>query len=285
MMAAIYLTTFPIDAADVDQVYQVPVTSPEVYSEPTDIIVLDAICSPGRQTNLSVGIYRHGKKIFRSISDTPVEFSVHDSTVGAAETNRSGIARMLFTVELGTGNYLISTRLTENDLFRGSTGYGLLSVVSQNAPILLVDFDSALYKGLSGKFDFAGVERLKPMDFASEALNELQKKYQIVYLTEWEVTDLLKIRRWIGHWKMPKAPILFWSAGEKVLKNNTWRSRELGKLIKQWSNVRAAVGGSSSAMVAFRDNRVHSIAVKSSWMREPGTLADWRAVKREIEMQ
>lgn len=275
----------PAAAADIDSIYQAPVSQADVYSEPVDVIALDAMVAPGREAQLGAGLYRHGKKIFRAVSDTPVAFSVSGSTIGFADTDGSGRVRLSYQVGQSTGQYLISAGLLGGDLFKGSTGYALLAVVSQNAPLLLVDFDSALFGGISGKFDFAGVQRLKPLANAAEALNALQEKYQVVYLTEYEVRDLPKIRRWIHHWKMPKAPILFWDRGEKVLKNDDWKVRELARFLKQWGGVRAAVGGSSSSLYAFRSSNLKTAAIRSKWTREPGTLSDWRDVQAKIESQ
>ncbi len=275
----------PAAAADIDSIYQAPVSQADIYSEPVDVITLDVLAAPGREIHLGAGLYRHGKKIFRAVSDTPVEFRVGGSTAGFADTDGSGLVRLPYLIGQGTGQYLISANLMGGDLFKGSTGYSLLAVVSQNAPLLLVDFDSALFGGISGKFELAGVQRMKPLANAAEALGALQEKYQVVYLTEYEVRDLPKIRRWIHHWKMPKAPILFWNRGEKVLKNDGWKVRELARFLKQWGGVRAAVGGSSSSLYAFRSNNLKTAAIRSKWTREPGTLSDWREVQAKIESQ
>ncbi len=282
-LSAAALFSVSAQAADLDAVYQPGAAPTQVYSEPVDVIALDALGSPGRQASLSAGLYRRGKKLFRTISDTQVSFTVAGSSAGTSESKKSGMAELPYLIGDSTGQYLISVSLTENDLFRGATGYALLAIVSQNFPLLLVDFDSALYKGLSGKFDLAGVERLKPMPGSAQALGSLQEKYQIVYLTEYEVTDLPKIRRWIHHWKMPKAPVLFWDRGERVLKNDGWKARELAQLLKRWNNVQAALAGSSASLEAFRASKLKTVGVRSKWTQEPGTESDWREVLKEIE--
>ena len=93
---------------------------------------------------------------------------------------------------------------------------------------------------------------------------------------------LPKIRRWIFHWKMVKAPILFWDSGGKVLKDSNWKSRQLSKLLKNWRNIKIGVGGRSDVMRAFSGNRLKAIAIRTGYLQEPGALSNWRKVGRKI---
>lgn len=265
-----------------DVVYAPSPADAAVESEPVRIIVGDAIASPGRPAALRARVERTDQKLFKSAGDAALEFAVDGSSVGQARTGGNGAAEATATLE-GFGPRVLSVRLIETDLYRASTGYGLLSVLSSSQPILLVDFDSSLYKGLSGKFQFRGVERLRPVDGAADALARLAERYQIVYVTEYEMSQLPKMRRWLHHWKLPKFPILSWDLGGKVLKDQDWKARQLRKLLKDWPNIRAGVGGASDVLRAYRRGDLKSVPVQTGLLQEPGARDNWKEVRMELE--
>jgi len=266
---------------DTDLIYNPPSPQEAIYAEPVNIILADVVASPGREVLLTARVERREKKLFKSVANTKVEFLVDGSTAGQSKTNKKGIAQNSYFPE-EYGNYLLGARLVHRDLFKATTAYALFSVLSSTRPVLLIDFDSTLFKGLSGKFQFLGIERLRPISGASEVLNDLSKKYTIFYMTEWDISMLPKIRRWIFHWKMVKAPILSWDTGGKVLKDINWKSRQLKKMLKKWRNIKIGVGGRSDVMRAYKDNKLKAIAIRTGFVQEPGAISNWRKVGRKI---
>jgi hypothetical protein len=211
-----------------------------------------------------------------AIADAEVEVE----GVGRARTGPDGIASFSLGA-LPAGTHVLKI------LRKRRAIETLVRVVDRETPILVVDIDQTIADVTPQGFIFRKVQNVRPMPGSREALDELSKSMQILYLTARDHIFTRKTKLWLRAAEFPEAPVYlrkgtrFWSATPQEHK-----VARLKELKSRFPNVRWGVGDKPGDVAAYAAHAIRPILLAkerpSEVPAEVLCLPDWKTILEQL---
>ncbi|RMG08320.1 MAG: hypothetical protein D6731_22200 [Planctomycetota bacterium] len=166
----------------------------------------DAVATPGARVPLEGKFERRGLWLFNpDLHDEPVDFFLGGTAVGAARTDRDGVAAVPF-VAPAAGVYPFAARLARRP--SAPPARARLFVLDPAQPVAVCDIDETLSDMPSWQVPFAGA--LAPTYPGAVALlRDLARRYAIVYLTARDDAFDRSTRAFLARHGFPDGPVLY----------------------------------------------------------------------------
>jgi hypothetical protein len=210
------------------------------------------------------------------IDPPAADVEVQVEGVGRARTGENGIATFpLGVLPEGMHRYRVSVgRKTPEVLVR---------VLPRQAPVIVVDIDKTIADVTPQGFIFRRVQNVRTMPGSRDALKELSRTFQILYLTARDHIYTRKTRLWLRLKGFPEAPIFlrkgtrFWSASPRDHK-----LERLKELRGQFPNVPWGVGDKPGDVAAYAAHGIKPILIAGGRPAEVATevpcFRDWKSI-------
>lgn len=186
--------------------------------------------------------------------------------VGRARTGPTGIASFsLGVLSPGAHRYVIRSA--------GRPVEALVQVVEPQTPLMIVDIDQTIADVTPQGFIFRKVQNVRPILGSREALAELSRSMQILYLTARDHIFTRKTKLWLRCAEFPEAPVYlrkgtrFWSATPREHK-----IERLREIRRSFSNILWGVGDRPGDATAYGVHSIRPILLAPS--RPPGVSSD-----------
>jgi hypothetical protein len=238
----------------------------------------DLLLPSGEPATLEVEIERR----WMTFIDPPVaDAEVEIDGIGRARTNSNGIASFdLGKLPVGTHRFQIKTSRKPPE--------ALVRIVERETPILIVDIDKTIADVTPTGFIFKKVQNVRPMLGSREALDELSKSMQILYLTARDHIFTRKTKLWLRAAEFPEAPVYlrkgtrFYSASPQDHK-----IERLKEVRGRFPNIRWGVGDKPGDAMAYTAHGIRPILLAKARplgvTAEVPVLADWHAILDHIK--
>jgi len=212
-----------------------------------------------------------------------VQFWSESELLGESKTlDVSGIATLSLP-PLSVGTHSFKLTLKEDSRYKVHPATLTVAVISSEQPILISDIDhTILDAGYIEAFLKKNI-RLKPLKDAPESLQELSKKYQILYITSREEFLTNKTRRWLSLRGFPLGPIFFWDLlGKDVPIHHAKYKMELVKnLKKRFPNIVVGIGDRAGDAIAYLENGIRAYIMPSGKQEFPPEtvfISGWKEI-------
>jgi len=238
----------------------------------------DLLLPSGEPATLDVEVERR----WLTFVDPPVaDAEIEVEGVGRARTGPDGIASFpLGALPVGTHHFKVRTNRKPPE--------AIVRVVDREAPILVVDIDKTIADVTPQGFIFRKVQNVRPMVGSREALDELSKSMQILFLTARDHIFTRKTKLWLRAAEFPEAPVYlrkgtrFWSASPQDHK-----IERLKEVRSRFPNIRWGVGDKPGDAIAYMAHGIRPILLAK--VRPLGittdvpVLPDWHAILELIK--
>ena len=233
----------------------------------------DLLLPAGEPATLDVEVERR----WLTFIDPPVaDAEVEVEGVGRARTGPDGIASFaLGALPVGTHHYKVRTSRKPLE--------AIVQVVDREAPILVVDIDKTIADVTPQGFIFRKVLNVRPMLGSREALDELSKTMQILFLTARDHIFTRKTKLWLRAAEFPEAPVYlrkgtrFWSASPQAHK-----IERLKEVRSRFPNIRFGVGDKPGDAIAYMAHGIRPILIAKTRplgiTSDVPVLPDWHAI-------
>ena len=212
----------------------------------------DLLAPAGEQVSLEIEVERR----FAPFIDPPyvaarLELDGH----GSAITDGEGQAAVPLQ-GLATGPNRIRVALD------GVSTEAMVVVIPRDAPVFITDIDHTIADVSSVGFIFKSVGKVRPLEGAAEALVEISRKMQIVYLTARDHIFTRKTKEWLALHRFPEAPVYlrrrtrFWTVRARDHKVSRLREMRLA-----FPNIRWGVGDLPGDAEAYREHGIPPILI------------------------
>lgn len=182
-----------------------------IYDEKIEAEVMahDLLLTPGQAAKLNIEVRRialHGKKQIEK--DVSIQAFINAVKVGEGKSDRRGLLELNLDKDFSPGTHTVTFK-AEKDGHVYASGQAQITVIEQEKPIAIVDIDQALSTQQGRKFILGQNSENHAQAGSLQRLNQLQKDYQIIYLTHRSNLFMEKTNRWLKQEKFPKAPVIF----------------------------------------------------------------------------
>lgn len=233
----------------------------------------DVLVPAGEPATLEVEVER---RILTFVDPPAADVEVEVEGIGRARTDRSGIASFpLGVLPVGTHRFLVRTGRKPPE--------AIVRVVDRETPVIIVDIDKTIADVTPQGFILRKVQNVRPMLGSREALDELSKTMQIVYLSARDHIFTRKTKLWLRAAEFPEGPLYlrkgtrFWSASPQDHK-----IERLKELRPRFPNVRWGVGDKPGDVAAYTAHSIRPILLAPSRplgvMPDVPVLPDWHAI-------
>lgn len=201
--------------------------------------------------------------------------------VGRARTGSDGIASFPLGV-LPAGTHRFKVRNSRK------SPEALVRVVGRETPILVVDIDQTIADVTPQGFILKKVQNVRPMLGSREALDELSRSMQILYLTARDHIFTRKTKLWLRAAEFPEAPVYlrkgtrFWSASPQEHK-----IERLKEVRGRFPNIAWGVGDKPGDATAYLIHGIPPILLGQTRplgvTSDVPVLPDWPAILNHIK--
>jgi hypothetical protein len=237
----------------------------------------DLLLPAGEPATLDVEVERRVLTfIDPAIADTEIEVE----GLGRARTGSNGIASFpLGALPAGSHRFKVRTSRKPPEAF--------VRIVERDTPVIVVDVDHTIADVSPQGFIFRKVQNVRPVLGSREALDELSKSMQLLYLTARDHIFTRKTKLWLRAAEFPEAPVYlrkgtrFWSASPQAHK-----IERLKEVRARFPNIRWGVGDKPGDVAAYIAHGIRPILLSAT--RPMGVtedvicLPDWKAILERI---
>ncbi len=238
----------------------------------------DLLCPAGESATLEVEVERR----WLTFVDPPLaDLEVEVEGFGRARSGADGRASFPLGV-LSAGTHRLPVRCGRKEV------EAIVRVVPADAPILVVDIDQTIADVTPQGFIFRPVKSVRPLPGSREALEELSRSMEILYLSARDHIFTRKTKIWLRAARMPEAPLYlrkgtrFWSASPRDHK-----IARLTELRPKFKNLAWGVGDRPGDVIAYRHHSIRPIMLSPfrplDLPNEVPCVADWNAVLAELK--
>ncbi|MHC4234753.1 MAG: LNS2 domain-containing protein [Planctomycetota bacterium] len=226
--------------------------------------------------------YRGVAVFHEGIEDRELRFFIDGRSAGRDDTNDEGYARLKHRFE-SPGHHKLEVRYTDR---RGHTQTATAAVFvwDQATPILVVDIDQTLSRTKKRYLLGDGADRSQPLPGAATVLNELARRFRVVYLTARPRELAVKTRRWLADQGFPPGPVLTWDVDEYEWSATEYKKDRLDELTDDFDHITIGIGNAESDHVAYRKRKLLTILIDPhgapTAIAGGVRLPDWSAVRR-----
>lgn len=257
-------------------------------AQAANLSVTDLLTSPGKPIQLQARLTNPEAEGEIGLPDQPLEFIVHGRTVGQANTDAQGWARLDFAPSM-RGNLSIIVKLVTPSKTKAIEGKGVLLSWERRRPILLIDL-AVLVEGELA-MDPPPPELYKDPglilgDAHPAAASELGKLaqfyYNLVYLDLTGRGHLEHIQAWLREHQFPPGMI-------RILQKTPTALNELIHALKEegWEKVSGGIGRTADFAEVLVQNRLQTVILplpqtKGRFPRRAIVLDDWSRIRRHL---
>lgn len=132
-------------------------------------------------------------------------------------------------------------------------------VFDRTRPVVVTDIDRTLADANSFQFLISPLTEVRPFPAAVETLQELSKRYSIVYLTARDEGLLVKTRRWLTHFEFPRGPVFCRRFAIGNLSAEKYKRELLRRLRRKLPAIAAGIGDREEDARAYAANGIRPI--------------------------
>jgi phosphatidate phosphatase APP1 len=207
--------------------------------------------------------------------DPPLEGAdVEVEGLGSATTDARGRAELPLG-PLGPGTYRYRVRL-RSTRWEASPAEALVCAVPRETPVFVTDIDRTIADISPLGFILLGNDLVRPMPGAPEALREIARRFQVVYLTARDHVFAAKTRDWLRRRGFPESPLYlrkgtrFWDTSPRDHK-----IARLGELRARFPRLRWGVGDVRGDLEAYAAHGIEGILLspRGRPVAAPGRVA------------
>jgi hypothetical protein len=218
--------------------------------------------------------------LLSGISDVEVRFSVDGEEVANAVTDERGFAKAIANVE------------TPTDRFEATAGIGDESyrsdaeIVAWRSDRVIVgcDIDSTISQTSLGALFFdEWDETSQPIADSPAVLTEIDRDYQLLYVTARPRFTLGKTRHWLDGHAYPRQPVVTSLATGDAFGQTTYKTRALKSLQKHYTNLLIGIGNTDIDADSYTRHNMLVLLIQPD--REPERTGnifrfqDWKQVR------
>jgi hypothetical protein len=233
----------------------------------------DLLLPAGEPATLEVEVER---RVLTFIDPAVAGEEIEIEGVGRARTGSNGIASFsLGALPVGTHRFKVKMSRKPPE--------AIVRVVERDTPVIVVDIDHTIADVSPQGFIFRKVQNVRPVLGSREALDELSKSMQIVYLTARDHIFTRKTKLWLRAAEFPEAPVYlrkgtrFWSASPQDHK-----IERLKEVRGRFPNIRWGVGDKPGDAMAYTAHGIRPILIAKSRplgvTTDVPVLSDWKAI-------
>jgi hypothetical protein len=240
----------------------------------------DAVNLAGSRTNLTAYLgWEPVMSLRLDIAQVPVDFFVNGEKVGTATTDRRGIAVLETDVGPDTTNFEVAARVDGRDL----RADGRVFQWDRDRLVIILDVDNTIeltdYRRLLLTNE---IPQSKPFDGSVDALQELAKRYYIVYMSGRTRGMLAQTRGWLQQSQYPDGPVIVMRNLRQMIFQGTFKKQRLAELRKTWPTLLIGIGDKPLDSDAYGQNKLLSLMVKTNVKHDFGEHAyvfdNWRDI-------
>jgi len=163
----------------------------------------------------------------------------------------------------------------------------LVRVIDRATPVIVVDIDHTIADVSPQGFILRKVQNVRPLLGSREALDELARSMQIVYLTARDHIFTRKTKLWLRAAEFPEGPVYlrkgtrFWSHNPREHK-----IERLKDLRPRFPNIKWGVGDKPGDVAAYQAHAIPPILLAASRPAEVAPdvpcYADWKAILEHV---
>jgi len=176
------------------------------------------------------------------IQNVEVRFAVDGQEVGSAQTDERGFAKAIVQVARPADRFTATAQIG-NRRFHSEAR---LVEWRTDRVIVACDIDSTISQTSLKALFFADVDDAsKPIEGSPEALQEIHRNHQILYVTARPRFTLEKTRLWLKRWGYPDEPVVTSLTVGDALDQSAYKTRALGSLRKFYENLLIGIGNTN----------------------------------------
>lgn len=226
-----------------------------------ELIGCDAPAAAGRPVTIRAKLQGPGALVFKpDLHGRAVEFYDGDRLLGSALTGRDGIASLECAFdEAGYHRVSVSRPGAEN------TAPTALRVYAQGngRPFLVIDIDNTLCRTRLLGAMFLNASHRVPARGAAETLRALSDRYEFIYLTGRDDSEINVTRRWLRDRGFPHGLILARDLKLATLSSERFKTAALAELLRLSFRIRAGIGNRDEDARALMANGIPAILFHS----------------------
>lgn len=226
-----------------------------------ELRALDSVGRPGRTLKLRAKLERTGLLgINPDVAGEPLDFFLlsHDGKpvepakfLGTGDTNKDGDAEVEWE-PAGAGQFELEVRLRRGSKYVALPAPCVVAVPPADRTIVLVHVDKTVSQATNiTMFRGTANDQIAVVDGAPLILRALATHYQLVYLTDLDVSFSSKFKDWMRLRQVPTAPTVFWELFEKSLSHASYMEQSVQKLRRDHPQMTVGVGTETSDATAF----------------------------------
>ncbi|PJA78587.1 MAG: hypothetical protein CO149_03210 [Nitrospirae bacterium CG_4_9_14_3_um_filter_51_5] len=259
-----------------------------LLAQAADLSVTDGLTSPGKPIQLQARLTNPEADGEIGLPDQALEFIVHGRTVGQANTDAKGWARLDFVPSM-RGNLSIVVKVVTPSKAEAIEGKGVLLSWERRRPILLIDLAVVVAGELvtdpppSELYQDPGLMLGDAHPAAAVELGKLAEfYYNLVYLDLTGRGHLEDIQDWLRHHQFPPGMI-------RILPKAPTALTELIHDLKTegWEKVSGGIGRTPDFAEVLVQNRLQTVILplpqtQGHFPRRAIVLNDWSRVRRHL---
>jgi len=237
----------------------------------------DLLLPEGEAATLEVEVERR----WLTFVDPPLaDVDVEVEGLGRARTAANGIASFPLGV-LPPGTHRFRVKMSRKP------PEAIVRVIPRETPLIVIDIDHTIADVSPQGFILRKVQNVRPMLGSREALDELSKSMQILYLTARDHIFTRKTKLWLRAAEFPEAPAYlrkgtrFWSHNPREHK-----IERLAELRPRFPNIKWGVGDKPGDVAAYAAHSIPPILLSKERPPEVAAdvpcYADWKAILEHI---
>ncbi|MDT3776446.1 hypothetical protein PJI16_02590 [Nitrospira sp. MA-1] len=257
-------------------------------AQAANVSVTDLLTSPGKTIQLQARLTNPEAEGEIGLADQPLEFIVHGRTVGQANTDAKGWARLDFAPSM-RGNLPIIVKVVTTSKVDAIQGKGVLLSWERRRPILLIDL-AVLVEGEvvtepppPELYNDPGLILGNAHPAAASELGKLAEfYYNLVYLDLTGRGHLEDIQDWVREHQFPPGMI-------RILSKTPTALTELIHDLKKegWEKVSGGIGRTADFAEVLVQNRLQTVILplpqtEDRFPRRAIVLNDWSRVRRHL---
>jgi len=201
--------------------------------------------------------------VLRGVSDVEVRFFVDGQEVARSVTDERGFAKAVTRVP--ASEKFAATASFSNESFRAD---GRLVAWRSDRVIVGCDIDSTISQTDLRALFFGELDLSTPIEGSADALNDLDRDFQILYVTARPRFTLPKTTRWLTEHGYPREPVVTSLTVRDALRQTGYKTRTLDSLRKHYQNLLIGIGNTAIDADSYSAHGMLALLVQPD--REPG---------------
>jgi len=243
------------------------------------IIAFDALTELNKPVELHCKVER--KNLLRNdVRNANVTVTVNGAQIAKVVTDEQGTARTSYTPE-ELGTCTVAFECEEGTDYGKAAASSLLFCRDKTKPAIVIDIDHTIADIAMEKFIVTRTKDIKPLPGAREALEDLSKTYDLIFLTARDKHLLHRTKEWLNLNRFPSAPVFFRDMSREAFSESKFKTDKIAQIKATWSNVTCGIGDKLSDAQAYLANGLKTIIIspKEELPRQAHSVQHWQQIK------